>query len=226
MRVEVIQCAAAGIPAVEGVLRGTGTLVVGAEVNLPVGNACKRARLVNYAAYGVGETAACNAVEYHRTYGNFAGVTFAARFAVNATGQQIQVAVANFVVCCRAAAARPGRQRNAHCLCGGVADYAVGSKPVFALKVLYGALRLRTEDAVHAAGVVTPPLEFGLYGAHGLTATAHLDYGCVGGNNTADYKHRGKGQHSQRQRDKPDRIYFRQIFPPCDGVCAVGLRIV
>ena len=92
--VVVVQTAACGIVAAQGVASGVVCGFVGGEVYLPVAHRGERARLVNDARNGVGELGRAHAVENDRRHCDLTGIRLAARFAVNAARQKIEIAVA------------------------------------------------------------------------------------------------------------------------------------
>ena len=75
----IINTSVCGVPAVKRVLRGSDTFVVGAQIDLTVGNGGKSAGLIYHPADCVGETAAFYSVEDDCRNGDFACIAFAAR---------------------------------------------------------------------------------------------------------------------------------------------------
>ena len=190
--IKVVQRSAGRIPAVHSVLRRAGAFVVGSQIYLSVGYAGKSSRLVNNSGNTIGKLGAGDTVENYRCDRNLTGIAFAARFAVYATGQQIQIAVGYIArfgrsrTGCRAAA-----ESDTHCLSRGVTYYTVRFKPVLTLKILYRRLGFGSVNAVHAAGVVSPTFKLGLNIFNYRSARTDLDNRGVGYAYADGYRYNG-----------------------------------
>ena len=93
VRIIIVESAAGGVGAVEGLARGAAGGVGDGFVNLAVGDGGEGAGLVNDAGNAVREGGGLDAVEHHRTDRHLADIRFAAGLGRDDAGQQLKVGV-------------------------------------------------------------------------------------------------------------------------------------
>ncbi len=168
--VEIVNCAAGGIPAVQRILRGA----VGASrdglVELAVIDTGEGAVLIDDAGDGIREGRMAHTVEHHGADGDLAGIGLSPRLGGDQAREQIEL---------RASGRRcRGYAEGGQCL---RAALAVDGQAVLFLKRSNRFFRAAAVYAVDRAGIITPLLESGLDLADGLSAAAALYARSVGG---------------------------------------------
>ena len=171
--VVVIEAAAGGVPAVQGVQRGADGGGVRGVVDGAVADAAERAGLVDHAGDGVGKGRAGHPVQHHRRHGHLALVGLAPGLGVHQLGQQPVVGGDDRGRGRRHAAAGEG---DAHGGGGGGAHAPVGGQAVLALEGDHRLAGLFAVFAVRRAGEVAPLDQLLLHLGHVAAAGAHLQH--------------------------------------------------
>ena len=195
--IEIVNCAAGGVPPVQGVARRLIRAVGHRLVELAVIDAGERAVLINDAGNGIRKGWMADSVEHHRADCDLSGIGLSSGLGGDEAGEQIHL---------RAAAGRAAL--NAH---GGErlrARFPIDRETVFLLEETNGLFRSAAVYAVHRSGIIAPVLQLRLDLAHSLPAAPPPVARGIGGCER-DQHHRGDGENQGDDcRDGSDSFVF------------------